>query len=173
MANEIIICLATLDDVPGIVALQEANLPTNGGSLSVRQPPEWFAKRVSDESVVIAHCNGQVVGYVLGTSLVAQAHLPIIQAMLNTYPVPPECYIYGPVCVAENMRGRGLAVALFEALQKRMGSRPALTFVQTDNTPSRRAHQKMGMRELGPFLSQDIRYVALTYEVRLTSAKGP
>ena len=165
MANEIRICLATLADVPGIVALQEVNLPTNGGSLSVRQPPEWFTKTISDESVVIAHSDGQVVGYVVGTSLKAQAHVPIIQVMISTYPVRPECYLYGPVCVAEKMRGNGLALALFEALQKHMGRSPALTFVRTDNTPSRRAHQKMGMRELGPFTSENIRYVALTYSV--------
>jgi ribosomal protein S18 acetylase RimI-like enzyme len=165
LENELNICLATLDDVPGLVALQEANLPTNGGNLSVRQPSEWFTNRISEDSVVIARCDGQVVGYVLGTSLVAQAHIPIIHALLSTYPAPPECYLYGPVCVAESMRGRGLAVALFEALQKHMGRRPAMTFVRTDNAPSRRTHQKMGMRELGPFLSQDIRYVALTYDV--------
>jgi L-amino acid N-acyltransferase YncA len=165
LANELNICLATLDDVPGMVALQETNLPTNGGSLSVRQPPDWFMQRVSEKSVVVARCNGQVVGYVLGTSLVAQAHIPIIHAMLSTYPAPPECYLYGPVCVAESMRGRGLAVAMFEVLQKHMGRRPAMTFVRTDNAASRRTHEKMGMRELGPFLSQDNRYVALTYEV--------
>jgi hypothetical protein len=107
LANECSIYPATLDDVPDIVALQEANLPTNGGSLSVRQSPEWFTKTISEESVVIARCDGQVIGYVVGTSLVAQVHVPIIQAMLSTYPAPPECYLYGPVCVAENMRGNG------------------------------------------------------------------
>jgi predicted GNAT family acetyltransferase len=99
----------------------------------------------------------------LGTSLAANAHIPIIQAMLSAYPAPSECYLYGPVCVAESERGLGLALALFEVLQKHMAGRPAMTFVRTDNAPSRRAHQKMGMRELGIFLSEDVPYVALAY----------
>ena len=61
--------------------------------------------------------------------------------------------------------GMGLAAALFEALQEHMSRRPAMTFVRTDNAPSRLAHQKMGMRERGTSLSQNTRYVALTYEV--------
>jgi hypothetical protein len=66
------------------------------------------------------------------------------------------CYLYGPVCIAESERGLGVALALFEVLQKHMAGRPAMTFVRTDNAPSRRAHQKMGMRELGIFLSEDV-----------------
>lgn len=163
MMNEYNISLATPDDVPGIVALQEPNLPANGGSLSVRQPTDWFTKAILEKSVVVARCDGKVVGYVLGTSLAAKAHIPIVQAMLRTYPAPAECYLYGPVCVAESERGKGLANALFEVLQKHMAGRSAMTFVRTDNAPSRRAHQKMGMRELGIFLSEDIPYVALAY----------
>jgi hypothetical protein len=44
MTNEYDISLATPDDVSGIIALQEPNLPANGGTLSVRQPADWFTK---------------------------------------------------------------------------------------------------------------------------------
>ena len=57
------------------------------------------------------------------------------------------------VCVAETEPGNGLAAAMFDALQRHMGDRPATTFVRADNAPSLRAHQKMGMRELGTFMS--------------------
>jgi hypothetical protein len=40
MTNEYDISLATPHDVSGIIALQEPNLPANGGTLSVRQPAE-------------------------------------------------------------------------------------------------------------------------------------
>jgi GNAT superfamily N-acetyltransferase len=79
---------------------------------------------------------------VLGTSLAAQAHIAIIQAMLRTFPAPADCYLYGPVCVAETERGKGLAGALFKELQYHMRGRSAMTFIRADNDPSLRAHQK-------------------------------
>lgn len=163
MTNEYDISLATPDDVSGIIVLQEPNLPANGGTLSVRQPADWFTKAILEKSVVVARRDGKVVGYVLGTSLAANAHKAIIQAMLSAYPAPSEYYLYGPVCVAESERGRGLARAMFEELRARLPGRPAMLFVRADNAASLRAHQKMGMRDLGTFMNDGVPYVALTY----------
>jgi RimJ/RimL family protein N-acetyltransferase len=65
--------------------------------------------------------------------------------------------------VAETERGKRLAAALFEVLKTHMGGRPAMTFVRADNGPSLRAHRKMGMSELGTFMSQGVPHIALTY----------
>ena len=157
------IALATLDDIPGILTLQEPNLVERGGGLSVRQTADWFRNAIVEKSVVVGRRDGKVVGYVLGTSLAAQAHVAIIETMLRTFPPPPGCYLYGPVCVAETERGKGLAAALFEVLQTHKGGRPAMTFVRSDNAPSLRAHRKMGMRELGTFMSEGVPHIALTY----------
>jgi RimJ/RimL family protein N-acetyltransferase len=157
------ISLATPIDIPGILALQEPNLPDSGGSLSVRQSADWFRKAIIEKSVVAARHNGEVVGYVLGTSLAAKAHVAIIQTMLRFFPPPIDCYMYGPVCVAESERGKGLAGALFKVLRAHMGMRPAMTFVRADNEPSLRAHRKMGMRDLGSFLNGGEQYIALSY----------
>ena len=163
MITDYEIALATPDDIPGILAVQEPNLPDSGGSLSVRQTADWFKRAVLEKSVVVGRRDGKVIGYVLGTSLAAKAHIAIIQALLRTFPAPPGCYLYGPVCVAETERGKGLAAALFEVLQTHMGGRPAMTFVRADNAPSLRAHRKMGMRELGTFMSDGVPHIALTY----------
>jgi ribosomal protein S18 acetylase RimI-like enzyme len=157
------ISLATLNDIAGVLTLQEPNLPDNGGNLSVRQPADWFKRAVGEKSLIVARRDGQVVGYVLGTSLAAKAHVRIIQSMLRAFPPPPDCYLYGPVCVAETERGKGLAGAMFEKLQAHMGGRPAMVFVRADNEPSLRAHRKMGMRDLGPFLNNGEQYIALSY----------
>jgi len=155
--------LARSEDIPGILAVQEPNLPDNGGSLSVRQPAEWFKHAILEKSVIVGRRNGDVVAYVLGTSLAAKAHIPIIQAMLRAFPAPPNCYLYGPVCVVEHERGHGLPGAMFKFLQAHMGGRSAMTFVRADNEPLLRVHRKMGMRELGSFLNNDERYIALSY----------
>ena len=131
---------------PASSPFKNRNLPERGGSLSVREAADWFTHAVSEKSLVVARRDGKLVGYVLGTSIATKAHVPIIQAMLKAFPTPPDCYLYGPVCVAETERGKGLAGALFEKLQSHM-SRPAVTFVRADNDASLRAHRKMGMRD--------------------------
>ena len=111
--------LATRDDVTGILDLQERNLRGVGGALSVRFSRDWFEAAISDMPIIVARSDEQVVGYVVSTPLTAQAHDPIIQAMLRAHPGSSTSYNYGPICVAEDHRGRGLAVAMFEALNQK------------------------------------------------------
>ncbi len=111
------ISLGTPNDIPGILTLQELNLVERGGGLSVRQTADWFRHAIFEKSLVVGRRDGKVVGYVLGTSLAAKAHVTMVQAMLRAFPAPPDCYLYGPVCVAEAERGKGLAGALFKELQ--------------------------------------------------------
>jgi len=157
------ISLATLDDVPGILALQEMNLPTSGGTLSVRLTSDWFQGAILEKSIIVGRRESKVVGYVVGSSLAANAEVPIIQAMLRTFPPAPGCYLYGPVCVAETERGNGLASAMFGELRTRLSGHPAMLFIRADNGPSLQAHRKMGMQELGTFINSDVLYIALTY----------
>jgi predicted N-acetyltransferase YhbS len=163
MAGNYDISLGTPHDIPGILMLQEPNLVERGGGLSVRQTADWFRHLIHEKSLVVGRSGGKVVGYVLGTSVAIKAHIPIIQAMLRAFPPPPDCYLYGPVCVAESERGKGLAATLFKELQTYMNGRPAMTFIRVDNVPSLRAHRKMGMSELGSFMSGGEHYIALAY----------
>jgi L-amino acid N-acyltransferase YncA len=163
MAADYEIALATPDDIPGIVALQDPNVIDKGGGLSVRQTAEWFARSMHEMPIIVGRRDGKVVGYVLSTSLAAKAHVGIVQAMLHTFPAPPECYLYGPVCVADSERGKGLAGIMFEALRARLPRRPAMTFIRADNAPSLHAHRKMGMQELGPFSCDGVPHVAFSY----------
>jgi hypothetical protein len=157
------ISLARLEDVPDILALQEMNLPVSGGTLSVRLTPDWFEDAILEKSVIVGRRESKVVGYLVGSSLGANAEVSIIQAMLRTFPPKPGCYVYGPICVAETERGKGLASAMFEELRARLSGRPAMLFIRADNAPSLQAHRKMGMQELGTFTYDGVLCVALTY----------
>jgi|SRR5262245_17590321 len=157
------ISLGRVDDIPDILVLQEANLAERGGGLTARQTADWFRHAVLEKSLIVGRTDCKVIGYVLGTSLAAKAHVMVVQAMLRNFPPLPDCYLYGPVCVAETQRGKGIAGALFQALQTHMAGRPAMTFVRADNIPSLRAHRKMGMSELGSFVHADVSYIALGY----------
>ena len=157
------ITLATLVDVPAILALQEVNLYENGGGLSARQTGEWFQRTMSEMPIVVGRREGTLVGYLLATSLAAKAHVAIVQTMLRVFPPPPDCYLSGPGCVADSERGNGLAAILYAALQARLAGRPAMTFIRVDNRPSLRAHRKMGMKELGEFVTDGETYIAFGY----------
>jgi predicted GNAT superfamily acetyltransferase len=163
MLGDYDISLGRADDIPGILALQEINLVERRGSLSVRQTADWFRHAINENSLVVGRRENKVVGYVLGTSRAANAHVMIIHTMLRSFSPPPDCYVYGPVCVAATERGKGLAGALFEVLQTHMAGRPAMTFIRADNVASLRAHQKMGMSELGTFIHKDEPHIALSY----------
>lgn len=154
---------ATLDDIPAILGLQEHNLRINGGALSVRFSREWFEKAILDMPIVVVRSEEKVVGYVVSTQLTAQAHEPVVQAMLRTYPGSPGAYNYGPICVAESHRGRGLALAMFEELRAQLPGREGITFIRADNAPSRNVHKKMGMREVAEFALNDITYIVAAY----------
>jgi hypothetical protein len=84
------IAVATHGDISGILAVQEANQPERGGILSVRFPREWIEEAISNEAIVVARRDGQIAGYVISGELAAQAHVPVVQAMLRAYtPTPP------------------------------------------------------------------------------------
>ena len=156
------IALATPDDVGGILDLQECNLSENGGSLSVPFSRDWFEAAADDGQVIVARSNGRVAGYLVFCSE-AQAHVPIVQAMLKAYPGGPGAYNYGPVCVAESERGRGLAAAMFAELRVRLPHREAIAFIRRDNAASRSAHRKMGMQEVAEFTHEEVEFVVVSY----------
>ena len=157
------ILLAGPDHIPDILALQEPNLPDNGGTLSVRLTSNWFQDAILEKSVIVGRRETKLVGYVVGSSLAAYTDVPIVQAMLRAFPPAPRTYLYGPICVAETERGKGIANAMFGGLRTRFSGRPAMLFIRADNAPSLQAHRKMGMRELGTFTNDGVVYAALTY----------
>lgn len=157
------VAISTEADIDGILALQELNLPDHGGQLSVRMTEDWFRTAISDKLIVVCLRGGDLIGYVAGTPLERQMHVPVIQAMLGSFPAPRDCYVYGPTCVASSERGRGIAGEMFAILHASMGRETAITFIKSENTSSRRAHMKMGMEELGLFSCNAIEFVALTF----------
>jgi len=157
------ITLATRADIPAILDLQERNLPSCGGTLSVPISRDWFEAAISEMPIIVAQKDGRLLGYLVSSALAAHAHSPIIQAMLRTYAGLPGAYNYGPICVEESERGRGLAGAMFEALRAQLPGRECITFIRRDNRASVKAHCKMGMREVAEFTQETVAYVIMSY----------
>ena len=157
------IALASDADIAGILDLQQRNLASEGGSLSVPFSLHFFETAVANEQVLVARKNGAVAGYLVFSAFGAQAHVPVVQAMLKVYPGAPGAYNYGPICVAESERGRGLAGAMFATLQAHRPGREGIAFIRCDNVASVQAHTRIGMQEVGAFSHDGIPFVIVAY----------
>jgi predicted GNAT superfamily acetyltransferase len=155
------ISLASGEDIPELLALQEANLGAHGGMLSVRLTAEWFERSLPEMPIILARCSGRLVGYLVSSSRSATAHLALPQAKFRAYPAGPDAYNSGPLCISQSERGRGLAATLFRALHERLPGREAVTFVRRDNTASRNAHAKAGFREVAQFSYEGVDYMVM------------
>ncbi len=154
---------ATHDDIDGINALQEVNLPEHGGTLSARLPRAWFEAALNDMPVIVAQWDRQVVGYLVSASRDAVAGVPVIAAKLYAFRGANDAYVYGPVCVAAAERGQRLAAAMFAAVRAELPGREGILFIRTDNAASLRAHARMGMRQVAAFEHEGVALIALAY----------
>lgn len=162
-ASDAEIAVATADDIPGIIALQNLNLRSNGGALSIGFSDDWFKQVLSEMPIIVARRDGLVVGYLVSSAISAAANMPIMEAKLQAYPGSRNPYNHGPVCVAESERNRGLISGMFAALRKRLTGREGIAFVRSDNTASLSAHKKLGMRQVAEFTHDGVAYVVVAY----------
>jgi predicted GNAT superfamily acetyltransferase len=149
--DDVEIALATAQDIQGILDLQERNLIQNGGLLSDAYTRARIERDMVEMPLIVARRGGSLVGYVISGTRASKVGVPIMEAMLRVYPGGPDAYMYGPICVAEDERGCGLAAAMYEALRARLQGREGLTFIRSDNVVSLRVHARFGMRRVAEF----------------------
>ena len=162
-ASDCEIAFATVDDIPGIVALQGLNLLSNGGFLSIEFSNDWFERVLSEMPIIVARRDGRIVGYLVSSPLSVAADAPIIQAKLRAYPGSGNPYNHGPVCIAKEERNQGLISRMFAALRERLRGREGIAFVRSDNAASLAAHAKLGMRQVAEFTHDGVAYVVVAY----------
>lgn len=151
--SSIIIKIATFEDLPGIVKLQKENQIAQGGSLSAELTQEQIQEMMSDMPQIVAIVDDEVVGFLLATSqeVNRKRNVAIVDAMFTSYKANPDSYIYGPVCVSNTQRGKGLAQLMFKELLEKQPNREGILFIKSDNEVSLRAHEKMGIKKVSSF----------------------
>jgi L-amino acid N-acyltransferase YncA len=149
--GDVDIALASPQDIQGILDLQDRNLTKNGGMLSDAYTRKRIEAGMAEMPLIVARRHGRVVGYLISGTRASKVGVPIMEAMLRAYPGAPDAYMYGPICVAEDLRGRGLAAAMYDALRARLLGRECLTFIRDDNAMSLRVHERLGMRRVAKF----------------------
>ena len=154
---------ATEADLDGILDLQAANQVDRGGSLSASLSRVRVAAMLHDMPIVVARRSDLVTGFLMTTSRAMNADIPIVQAMFTAYQGSPDAYIYGPICVGEGERGKGLAQSMFAKLRLLEPGREGVLFIRRDNEASLRAHSRMGMREVAEFRLNGFDFVVFSY----------
>ena len=154
---------ATEADLDGIVELQAANQPERGGMLSANLSRSRIAEVMLGRPLIVARRGGRVVAFLMNSTREMNDNVPLIRAMLAAYPGTADAYVYGPICVKEEERGKGLAQAMFAELRRLDRGREGILFIRRDNPASLRAHTKMGMREVGGFVFDGIDYAVFSY----------
>src|SRR5262245_2690193 len=143
--------------------LQAANQLERGGMLSASLSRSQVAEMIAARPLIVARRRGGVVAFLMTSRREVNDKRPIVRAMLEAYPGSADAYIYGPICVDEAERGRGLAQALFTELRRLEPGREGILFIRRDNQASLRAHAKMGMREVAGFVFGGSDHVVLSY----------
>lgn len=154
---------ATEVDLDSILELQAANQIARGGTLSASLPRSRVAAMMETMPLIVARRDGQITGFLMTTTRAMNADLPIVQAMFAAYPGTADAYVYGPICVSAEERGKGLAQAMFAELRRLEPGREGVLFIRRDNEASLRAHKRMDMREVADFHFNGSNFAVFSY----------
>jgi len=156
------------EDLKGIKALQTANLKTGiapkdlkkTGFVTAAYSLALLEKMNAYYPAVIAKMGPKVVGYALVVDHQIRGQHDLLDDLLtqidNTHYqgqllAHSRYVVVGQLCVAQEVRGQGLAQKLYQ--QFKTSYRDRFTFCVTDvdheNLPSLRAHEKTGFQKLG------------------------
>jgi hypothetical protein len=143
---------AEASDAKRISALLTANSNDRGGMLLGAWPVEVIEGRILNNQPIVAATDedGELLGALL-TSEKVFADTPPVRVMLNVWPGDAGAYVYGPVCVASEARGRGVLEAMYAKIQTKFADREAILFIREDNPRSLHAHLRLGMRVVARF----------------------
>jgi hypothetical protein len=175
---------ASPGDYAAILNLQSANYIANlsahereQGFLSGQFTPEQTAQIAKDLGTIVAVMDDQIVGFVCAFRNEFETGSPVIAKMLESYDrmifegsalSSFRSYIYGPVCLARDFRGRGLLRGLYEAQKKDLAGQfeIGVAFVSRSNPHSLDAHVKgLGMTEVSDFECRGNIYVTLAFRL--------
>jgi len=158
----IVVSVASIDDAQEISELLEQNSIPRGGALfgdwSVAVVGSWIADKMP---VFVARTEGRLAG-VLMSSEKGHASSPPVVGMLQAWSGGNDCYVYGPVCVAQSERGGRVLQALYDAARQHYNGRDAILFISTTNKVSIKAHARLGMRNVARFRFDDTEFEVFT-----------
>lgn len=185
MMENLTLAIATLDDIEGVLALQELYLVSNlseeekkSGFVTTPFTIPQLTEVIGNKGLFIAKDNHQVIAYIFAESWAFFDQWPIFNYMCSLFSdlsflefkkiTTSNSFQYGPICIHANYRGKGLIKPLFELMRKNMLPRYplSLTFINKKNIPSFKAHtEKLQWTVIGDFQFNNNDYYILAYEM--------
>ena len=178
--------IAKLSDIDGVLALQELNLVTN---LTVEEKKSGFVTTpfsikqltyvINNEGLFIAKDNNKIIAYLFAESWDYFSQYPIFEYMISLFPKlefqdfevnSTSSFQYGPICIAQEYRGKGLIKSLFEFMRIHIVKKYplSLTFINKINIPSLKAHiEKLKWTVIADFKFNNNEYYILAYDMNM------
>jgi len=174
--------VAKLDDVEGVLALQELYLVSNlseeekkSGFVTTPFTIEQLTQVINNEGLFIAKEDTKIIAYIFAESWDFFSQYPIFEYMISLFPRlefldyeinSTTSFQYGPICIDKKYRGKGLINLLFEFMRIQVVKRYplSLTFINKTNIPSLKAHtEKLKWTVIGDFEFNNNDYFILGY----------
>jgi len=176
---------ARREHIPQILKLQEANLLSKlpperqgNGFVTTAITPQQYEQLIEQGDLFMAVEGEELRGYVVSSSWQFLSQWPIFAHMVTLFDqftfdgermTVDNSYQYGPICVDENHRGRGIVQGLYEFARKSMAARYpyGLTFINKRNPRSFVAHtRKLPLNVLIEFGFNGNEYYFLGFKTR-------
>ena len=186
MIENILLEIASKNDIAGILDLQELYLVSN---LSEEEKVAGFVTTpftvplleyvISQNGIFIAKLNNIIIGYAFAASWDFFSRYPIFEYMISLFPRykfrdfkldTTNSFQYGPVCIHKDYRGKGIIKILFEFMRiHTLKKYPlAVTFINKINIPSTRAHvEKLKWEIIDEFSFNNNDYIVLAYDMNV------
>ena len=176
--------VAKLDDVEGVLAIQELYLVSNlseeekkSGFVTTPFSVEQLTHVINNEGLFIAKEDTKIIAYIFAESWDFFSQYPIFEYMISLFPKlkfldfeinSTTSFQYGPICIDKKYRGKGLINLLFEFMRIQVVKKYplSLTFINKTNIPSLKAHtEKLKWTIIGDFKFNNSDYFILGYDM--------
>ena len=184
MSDNIQLEVAKLNDITGILALQELYLVSNlseeekeSGFVTTPFSSAQLTEIINQEGLFVAKDSDEIIAYIFAGSWDFFSQWPIFNHMTAMFPdlryldfeiTTTNSFQYGPICIDKKYRGKGLITVFFEFMRIHMLKKYplSLTFINKTNMPSQKAHtEKLHWTIIADFQFNNNNYFVLTYDM--------
>lgn len=184
MTENLELQVAKLEDIKGVLFLQESYLVSNlseeekkSGFVTTPFSVEQLTHVIHNQGLFIAKDKNKIIAYVFAESWQFFSQWPIFEHIISLFPElkfldfeinSTTSFQYGPICIEKKYRGKGLINSLFELMRTQMVKKYplSLTFINKTNAPSLKAHiEKLKWTIIADFIFNNNNYYLLAYDM--------
>lgn len=184
LPNEMVYRLATPADIPGLLSLQQRYLVNNlspeaqkNGFVTTPFSEHQLLELLKLKGLYVAILDNELIAYLCAGTWDYFSQWPIFPFMVNRLQhlsflrqalSAVNTFQYGPVCIDEAWRGRGVLQHLFEVMRQDFRSKypVSITFINKINKRSINAHlDKLHWKIIDDFLFNDRHYYLLAFDM--------